>query len=234
MGGLLIWDWDGTLGHHEGMFSGSMEAVLMRELPSSRLTGADFRPHLRSGFPWQNPEVTHPQITTAEQWWEALQPIFAKAYAAAGVDDATAARLAGQVRAEYLKPQRFKVYDDSGPTLEEMAKRGWAQVVLSNHVPELENVVTQLPLGKYLSRVFVSGCTGFEKPNPMAFRLVLDAMKGCSPVWMIGDSMKVDIEGAKEVGVPGILVRRYDPSAERYAEFVSGVIAMVSQGRGID
>lgn len=227
MTGQLIWDWDGTLGYHDGMFSGSMEAVLRRESPGYCQTASDFAPHLQTGFPWFSAHVPHTHIKSAEQWWDGMTLLFEGAFVSTGVDAPTARRLAPLVRGEYTQLRRFKLFDDSYPTLGELDRRGWTQVVLSNHVPELVDIVPQLSVGRFIARTFSSGCTGYEKPHPMAFRAVLDAIGQASPIWMIGDGMKVDILGAEAVGIPGILVRGYDPSAERYAEFVSGVLGIV-------
>lgn len=52
---LLIWDFDGTLAHRDGMWSGAMVEVLDRHEPGHGITREDVRPHLRMGFPWHNP-----------------------------------------------------------------------------------------------------------------------------------------------------------------------------------
>ncbi|MGH7576165.1 MAG: HAD-IA family hydrolase, partial [Longimicrobiales bacterium] len=41
---------------------------------------------------------------------------------------------------------------------------------------------------------------GYEKPNPRAFRHVLNAVGPSGPVWMIGDNPIADVAGAAAVG----------------------------------
>jgi hypothetical protein len=46
----LIWDFDGTLGYRSGAWRGPLAEVLLREIPESKLTAADFRPYLPRGI----------------------------------------------------------------------------------------------------------------------------------------------------------------------------------------
>lgn len=61
-------------------------------------------------------------------------------------------------------------------------------------------------LASYFDGFVFSDETGFSKPHPEAYTLMLD-QTGCSAEqsWHIGDLMKTDVRGAREVGMKAIL-----------------------------
>ena len=85
--------------------------------------------------------------------------------------------------------------------------------MLSNHVPELPQLAEALGLAKHILRLFNSAQTGFEKPHSQAFVNVLSTLPSSADVWMIGDSMEADINGAVAVGVRAVLLRSRSPHA---------------------
>ena len=93
----LIWDFDGTLGYREGVWwAMSFLELLDREWPGHPFTRDQIAPHLRSGFPWHSPEQPHTHITSADQWWAALEPLFA-------VLDETQKKIANEIFADTMK-----------------------------------------------------------------------------------------------------------------------------------
>jgi putative hydrolase of the HAD superfamily len=225
----LIWDFDGTLGYREGgMFGASLLEVIQRGEPGFNVTHGQIRPYLQSGFPWHTPERSHPEIDSGDQWWETLlYPIFEQALTGVGVDSCRARSMARQARAVYTDPGRWRLFDDVIPTLDLLSSRGWCHVILSNHVPELRDIVRHLGLGPHIMKVFNSAETGYEKPHPRAFETVLEDLPDPGAVWMIGDNMQADVAGANAAGIPGILVRRYHKSAEYYSERLSHIPLIV-------
>jgi hypothetical protein len=72
---------------------------LLREAtPRLQVSREDLRPHLATGFPWQSPAPTHPKLDTPQKWWDALYPVFARSFAAVGVEPTLACSLAVRVR----------------------------------------------------------------------------------------------------------------------------------------
>ena len=81
--------------------------------------------------------------------------------------DAHAARfIAPQIRQEYLDITYWHAYQDSRDALAAAAQHGFRNCILSNHVPELAQIVNGVGLGALIDGVFSSGLLGFEKPNP--------------------------------------------------------------------
>jgi putative hydrolase of the HAD superfamily len=48
--------------------------------------------------------------------------------------------------------------------------------------------------------VFTSAATGYERPNPRAFEIALEACGWPSESWMVGDNPIADIAGAEPSG----------------------------------
>ena len=226
----LIWDFDGTLVYRIGEWSAWMQAlleVLDRETPGHGVDPELLRPFLRTGFPWHSPEVHHPHLDSADAWWRALEPRFADAFRKVGADDASTRRMARAVRSAYLAPDRWRLYDDALPALEELSLRGWRHLLLTNHVPELPEIIRALCLEGHIDRIFNSAESGYEKPHLEAFRQVLEAVGETEEVWMIGDNADADVAGAEAAGIPAILVRKRREGAKRYCEDLSGVLGIV-------
>jgi putative hydrolase of the HAD superfamily len=184
--GYLIWDFDGTLATRDGGWAGTVCEVL---------AGADASHSV-------DPEAVD------------LTPLFRGAFTAlCGIAEDEAHRLASRVREIYLRPEAWRLYEDVVPTLEALGSRGWKHVVLSNHVPELDAIVETLGLAGAFERVYSSGCTGAEKPNPAAFERVFADFPAAREGWMIGDNPVADVQGGEGVGLRAILVRGEHPEA---------------------
>lgn len=233
----LIWDFDGTLGYRsEGLWTGALLEVLRQEAPDRsfdrlRMTKESerIRPYLQTGFPWHPPYTPHTKITSSAEWWDRLNVIFEQAFKGLGFDALKARLMARRVRDVFPDPAYWRAFDDTRPALEHLAAEGWTHLMLSNHVPELRDIVDHLGLTHYFKQIFNSAETGYEKPHFMAFRTVLYTIPDATAVWMIGDSLHADIAGAEAVGLPGILVRRYHEDARYYAEDLSQLSSILNE-----
>lgn len=205
---MLVWDFDGTLAYRQGKWSGALVEVLDFVDPGHRFSAEHFSPYVQSGFPWHTWERTNEPGLDPNQWWERLTPIFKSAFmVGANYPDTDATRMARLVRERYLKPARWKLYDDATPALSLLSKSGYRQVILSNHVPELQQLLSGLGIASFFEQVFNSATSGIEKPHPAAFLAVKAAYPEVSRFVMIGDSLTADVSGAETVGIPAVLVR---------------------------
>jgi putative hydrolase of the HAD superfamily len=222
---LLIWDFDGTLAHRRGETGWSilLAEALDTEEPGHGRSAETFRPHLRDGFPWHSPEVAHPELSDPEAWWASVRPVLGRAYEAAGYAPDRSLELADAARRLYVDPSvGWALFDDTLPALERLTQAGWTHAILSNHVPELRQIVSGLGLDQRLALLSCSADTGYEKPHAQAYASVLDELRPAE-VWMVGDNVLADVLGAEAVGIPAVLVRRPDPRAVRYADSLAGV-----------
>jgi putative hydrolase of the HAD superfamily len=150
-----------------------------------------------------------------------------KAYRALGIDERQALALANQVRHQYYQPQQWQVYDDTRAQLDLLSRHGWTHVVLSNHGPELPQLIEALALHPFITKVFTSALTGYEKPHPQAFECVLEELRPFDAAWMIGDNFAADIQGAMRVGLSAILVRNHHADAVHCCVSLQDVVAIV-------
>jgi putative hydrolase of the HAD superfamily len=206
--GVVMWDFDGTLAWRPGMWGACVLEVLDEQTPEHTGTLERIRADLRDGFPWHRPDRPHPELGDPQRWWASVTPLLARAITGAGIGEPRATELAGAVAQRFPDGTRaWRVFDDTRPALEATASAGWRNVILSNHVPELPRLVSDLGLDDLIERVFNSASIGYEKPNPEAFR---HALRGCGDPprrWMVGDNPVADVAGARALGIPAILVR---------------------------
>ena len=228
---LAIWDFDGTLAHRRGETGWSilLAETLDAEEPGHTHSAETFRPHLREGFPWHSPEVAHPELCETEAWWASVRPVLGRAYEAPGYPPERALELADAARRLYVDPSvGWELFADTLPALSRLTQAGWTHAILSNHVPELRQIVTALGLDERVELVSCSAETGYEKPHPQAYASVLDMLRPAQ-AWMIGDNVLADVLGAEELGIPAVLVRRPDSRAARYADSLAGVPAYLDE-----
>jgi len=205
--GVLIWDFDGTLAQRPGRWSGAVLDALTEVAGPHPYGRADIIAVIQGGYPWHEPEVPHPQLSDPATWWDHLTAVLATALRRLGVPDAVAQSAATAVRGHYTCPASWQAYRDARPALDRLTELGWRHVLLSNHVPELEEIIESVGLGGRFAAVVNSAVTGYEKPHPRAFALALAAAGQPRVAWMIGDNPVADIAGAARAGLPGILVR---------------------------
>jgi FMN phosphatase YigB (HAD superfamily) len=207
--GIVLWDFDGTLAERPGMWRGCLLEVLREEEPGVEADSDAFVPALRSRFPWHRPNEAHLDLCDAEAWWARVLPLLAGAYEAVGIPPERATELAVLARARYVDPAvGWRPFEDTVPALSLLSEAGWRHAVLSNHVPELVQILAGLGLDRHLDAVFCSAVTGYEKPHPEAFAAALRIRRNGEPVWMVGDNPEADVEGARRAGLPAVLVRR--------------------------
>lgn len=224
----LLWDFDGTLGYRDGGWGAALLEAVRRDYPDSELTLADVRPYLQTGFPWHHHDRVRSANQSADEWWSELEPVFESALIrAAGFSSNQARRIAGSVRNVYIDPSYWSLFDDTLDCLRTLQSDGWKHVIVSNHVPELPNIVSHLGLSPYLSAIYSSASLGVEKPHPKIFQTVLANLGPYGDVWMIGDNPIADVSGAEAVGIKAILVRSKHPGVKRHASDLKQVPRLI-------
>jgi putative hydrolase of the HAD superfamily len=224
----VIWDFDETLARRSGRWSDTLVEALNGEAPGHPWTASSFMPGLSHGFPWHDWERGHPELADPDRWWNNLRPVLRGAMEQAGVSERVAERVSARFRSEYVRLDRWATYPDAEPALDRLRLSGWRQAILSNHCPELPDLVRGLGLWDYFDVVLTSAEIGFEKPHPEAFARAVRDLGHPDPVWMIGDSPQADIAGAARCGIRGVLVRRPAPGFA-YAPDLSAAIEMIEQ-----
>ncbi len=166
---------------------------------------------------WHAHETSHAHLATSDEWWSALAPTLEQALRlGATLKPHQASELVARVRSRYLDPSTWVVFDDTVAALQLLAEAGWNQVILSNHVPELPQLVSALGLSTYFTAIYTSGITGFEKPHPRAYATALETL-GPTPerVVMVGDNYLADFVGPRAAGIEAVLVRASHAQCDR-------------------
>jgi len=204
-------------------------------IPSKIIATPDmFRPFIKEGFPWHSPEIHHSDTVVSNQWWSKMSSFFSSVFQQVlKIDEFEAAKYARWVRMTYLDTQRWRLTNDAIPSLNELTELGWQHYILTNHVPELSLILQGLLRKNYFLQVICSAETGYEKPHPEAFKSVLNLIPEGATIWMIGDNYQADVIGAKQVGIPAILVRSYNPSAKFFSKKLNGIISILEENTGI-
>ncbi|UOQ49349.1 HAD family hydrolase [Gracilibacillus caseinilyticus] len=107
--------------------------------------------------------------------------------------------------------QHIELFPDAKHFLEELSDSEFVVAVLTNGPADGQRKkIKALGIESYIQQIYISSEIGFSKPNKEAFQLVLDDLHvEASNTWMIGDSIKYDMEGAKACGIRSILVDRH-------------------------
>ena len=224
--GLILWDFDGTLGYNEGKWSANIVEIALREFPACGLTIETVRPLMTRGFPWNEHEQPHVGWT-AQEWWQRIGGMITGNLVSLGLTGEQAGRCAELFRQRYLDLSRWRLFDDALPALRGCAERGWRLAILSNHVPELRSILDHLGVSELVEAVFNSAETGYEKPHARAYAIALQALGQPAKAWMIGDNVVADVLGARQAGLRAILVRGSDARAEHCCQSLLDVAKIV-------
>jgi len=202
----VFWDFDGTLARRGDLWAGALLEALTVVDSESGVTLGRLRQGLSSGFPWHTPERVV-EAPTPDEWWQSLRPTLLSAYLAAGVPSPVATSAADRVRAAFYRRDAWELIDGAIDALATTRSAGYRNVILSNHGPELPQLVEELGLAELVDLTITSAAVGAEKPNPLIFEFALATVgvHAHDDVWMVGDNPVADVEGAERVGIRAIL-----------------------------
>lgn len=221
---VLFWDFQDTLASNNFMFSKALYKVLKNYEPNTDIVLDDFKKKKIIGFPWQDHKKEYLHLTKGNSWWKHVENIFIDVYKEFKITEDKAILLAGNVREELIKATEFTLFDDTIEILGYYKERGFTNIILSNHIPELEDIVRELGLSEYITYCISSANVGYEKPNPKIYKYALEKLHNHSEIWMIGDSIIADVKGAESVGIKGVLVRsKNDNNVKYYSSDLRGL-----------
>ncbi|MFH1031980.1 MAG: HAD family hydrolase [Chloroflexota bacterium] len=110
---------------------------------------------------------------------------------------------------------KFVLFGDVLPVLKTLKKQKLTVALLTNLDRDMKPLCQGLGLEPYLDFFVTSAEAGADKPEPPIFLEALKRAKAdASEAVHIGDQYKVDVVGAKNVGITPILLDRYDLSPE--------------------
>jgi len=221
----IFWDFDGTL-VLTPKWSTSLVKALDILYPGHDITREKIRIFLQEGFPWHTPERHHPELCEPGNWWSYAEALLARAYQKVGLSESDSQELSQIVHELSLQPGQYRLFEDTLPALQRLSEAGWRHIVLSNHIPELSEMIDNLPIRSYIESCVCSAVTGYEKPHPKSFALALEQAGHPEKVWMVGDNLTADVRGAEAVDIPAILVRQ--PPTEAVNHFAKDLLETAS------
>jgi putative hydrolase of the HAD superfamily len=116
---------------------------------------------------------------------------------------------AREIYAEWAACQHFFLYEDVTPALRGLAARGLRIGLISNSHRCLASFQQHFELDGLITAAVSSSQHGYLKPHPSIFEAALKlAGVDAAESIMVGDSVTHDIEGARRVGMRGVLVHR--------------------------
>ncbi|TCT17211.1 putative hydrolase of the HAD superfamily [Natranaerovirga pectinivora] len=219
---ILIWDFDNTLAYRDGMWTKSLYEVLKRN--DFIVSEDDIRPHFQDGFPWHRHKEVHKDYFNGLSWWEYVNTIILNALLKIGIEKQSAIELTRQFKDEYLDISKWYLFEDTVRTLEKSISEEYSNYILSNHTPELIDIIEGLGIQKYFKKIISSAVVGYEKPNKLIFEEVSKHFEKDLKVYMIGDSYSADIQGALNYGFEAILVRQENKANyKNYSSNLDGI-----------
>ncbi|MHB8532676.1 MAG: HAD family hydrolase [Solirubrobacteraceae bacterium] len=205
---VVLWDFDGTLGYREGLWSACAIEVLDEHSPGHAVTLEMVRESFKGGFFWNRHEQPHTHLADPERWWAARMPMLVSGLERCGVPPERTRELAQEVRMRFVDPSiGWRLFEDVTEALTLTRGAGMHNAIVSNHVPELPAIASALGLDGLVERVFTSAATGYEKPHPEMFRIALRELGEPVERWMVGDNALADVAGAQALGIPALQVR---------------------------
>jgi putative hydrolase of the HAD superfamily len=205
--GTIWWDFDGTLVSRPHMWTEVAIRLLDRHAPGHAISSGAIAGALETGLPWQRADHAHPELTSSGLWWHEVYRRYRAIFVEFGCGDRVAPDTFAAMREDILDASRYRVFDDVVPALTRAGESGWRNVMVSNHVPELPQLVAGLGLSPFFDAIVTSGVVGYEKPHRRLFDAALPHTQPDLPVWMIGDNVDADCRPVCALGMNAILVR---------------------------
>jgi len=109
----------------------------------------------------------------------------------------------------------FALFDDVLPTLKTLKERNFILGMITNLSRDMNPICRELGLEPYLDFVVTSGEVEADKPEPAIFLAALErAGVNAAEAVHVGDQYKLDVVGARGVGINPILIDRYNSYPE--------------------
>jgi len=228
MSRVIFWDFHGTLCRLD--FESAMQTALDEYLPDNEYTRRQIAQALEGLMPWDTPLIEHPQYAEEGAWWEENSQSFVYSFTKLG-QMRLARQLAARTREIICDSRNYYVLPYASAVLYQTRMMGWRNIILSNHIPQLPQIVAELPIAKDIAQVITSGNLAYEKPHKGIYEYALKAAGYPERVWMVGDNYEADVLGAEACGIPAILVHSAPRSikARFRADKLTDVADIISQ-----
>lgn len=118
---------------------------------------------------------------------------------------------AREIYDEWAACRHFELYDDVRSVLRALAADGVSVGLVSNSHRSLDSFASHFDLQGLIDASVSSSEHGLMKPHPSIFNAALEAMGvRARDAWMVGDSVRHDVDGALKAGLRAALLHRSD------------------------
>jgi HAD superfamily hydrolase (TIGR01549 family) len=115
---------------------------------------------------------------------------------------------------DWAEHHHFELYDDVRETFARLREAEVRIGLISNSHRCLESFQSHFALDGMVDVAISSAEIGIMKPHPDIFRAALARIDVAAPrAIMVGDSLTHDVDGARQVGMRGVLLARQNPPA---------------------
>ncbi len=123
--------------------------------------------------------------------------------------DAPVEPLLDDLYAAFARPDGWRVFPETRPTLQALLGKGVRLAVISNWDSRLPELLAELGLDSFFEVITVSAIEGVEKPNRLIFDRTLERLgMTAEGVIHVGDSPHEDYNGAADAGLTPVLIDR--------------------------
>ncbi len=123
--------------------------------------------------------------------------------------DAPLEPLLDDLYAAFARPDGWRVFPETRPTLQALLGQGVRLAVISNWDSRLPELLGSLELDSFFEVITVSAIEGVEKPDPLIFDRTLRRLGvTAEQVIHVGDSPLEDYHGAADAGLSPVLIDR--------------------------
>jgi putative hydrolase of the HAD superfamily len=145
------------------------------------------------------------------------------------VDELGTALPLGEVQEALLASIRFDVYPEVPEVLARLRAGGARLAVVSNWDVSLHDVLERTGLRALLDAVVISAELGVAKPQPAIFHAALRRLGAqAADALHVGDSLELDVAGARAAGLRAVLVARDGEPAPAGVATVSSLTGLLS------
>lgn len=159
----------------------------------------------------------HPELDHDEQVWVLFTEQIIRGM---GGNTDSAYECAVEMTRGWEHAHNFQIFDDVLPVLAKLRAHGLKLGLVSNTGRNLDEFVRHHGLD--VDAAVTSGAHGKTKPHPTIFQVALERLEvEPAAAVMVGDSIEDDVDGAKAVGMRGLLLdreNRYPEVTEKLTE----------------
>lgn len=201
----VLFDAVGTLFNMHPLLSGLLREELSRhgyDIPAAEIRAAAYRAVELAGWPSDQPG----ERERRNAWTKFIAVALAELPGGLRAPEVVAS-----ATNRVLSPASYRCYPDVIPHLSALRRTGARLALVSNFDDFLFPVLRHLGLHAAFDIVCTSYRIGTSKPAPEMFLYSLERLAlTAAQVIMVGDSLTDDVAGAAALGIPAVLIDRYE------------------------